>query len=103
MKKLSTLLMVIAVCSVTTIYASDASQEDKNQEDKSIDQMLASLKMEKIQADLLIEAMARRGKLSSDQVSHAKREVASIKEDDEQDLKALAIERLSSKNSYATK
>jgi hypothetical protein len=103
MKKLSTLLMVIAVYSVTTIYASDESQEEKNQEDKSIDQMLASLKMEKIQADLLIEAMARRGKLDSDQVSHAKREVASIKEEDVQDLKAQAIERLSSKNSYATK
>jgi hypothetical protein len=98
MKKLSTLLMVIAVCSVTTIYASDESPEDK-----SIDQTLASLKMEKIQADLLIEAMARRGKLNSDQVSHAKREVASIKEEDVQDLKARAIELLSSKNSYATK
>lgn len=98
MKKLSTLFMVIAVCSVTTLYASDESQEEK-----SIDQMLGSLKMEKIQADLLIEAMARRGKLDSDQVSHAKREVASIKEEDVQDLKALAIERLSSKNSYATK
>lgn len=96
MKTLTLFFMVIAFCS-STAFADDIVEE------KSIDQMLGSLKIEKMQAELLIETMAKRGKLNSDEVSRAKREIASVKEEDEKSFKAEALERLSSKKSLATK
>lgn len=96
MKNLKTLFIIFAICSTTAVRANES-------EEKSIDQMLGSLKMEKIQAEMMIEAMGRRGKLNNDEVSRAKREIASVKDDDVEAIKAKAVERLSSKNSYATK
>ncbi len=96
MKNLTTLFMTIAICSSGVVMASDS-------EEKSIDQMLGTLKTEKIQAEIMIEAMARRGKLNNDQVTHAKREIASVKEDDIETIKTEALDRLSSRNSFATK
>lgn len=97
MKNLTTLFMTLVICSSAAVVASEESEE------KTIDQMLASLKMEKIQAEIMIEAMAKRGKFNDEEVSRAKREIASVKEEDIQEIQAEAIERLSSKNSYATK
>lgn len=96
MKRLALAFMLNALCSFSA-FAENVSEE------KTIDQMLDSLKIEKMQAELLIETMARRGKLNKDEATKAKREVASVKENDEKVFKAEAIERLSSKKSYATK
>lgn len=93
MKTLSTFIMIMTFCFSVSVSA----------EDKTIDQMLNALKMEKIQAEIIADTMARRGKLSVEEVSRVKRDIASVKEEDSNDIKADAIERLSSKNSFATK
>ena len=96
MKNLTRLFMILTISSSAALASDDA-------DNKTIDQMLGSLKMEKIQAEIMIEAMAKRGKLNNEEVSRAKREIASIKEEDVEAVKAEALERLSSKNSVATK
>lgn len=100
MKKLTMLVMILSICSSAQVFAED-DREDKKEE-QSIDQMLGSLKIEKLQAELMIETMANRGKLNNDEAAKAKREIASVKEEDEKNFKAEARERLSSKKSYAT-
>lgn len=71
--------------------------------DKSIEQKLASLKLERIQAEFMIKSMKRSGRLSHKEVAYATRSIASIKEEDVKAIRNEAIETLNSANSLATK
>ena len=59
--------------------------------------------LEKMQAESMIEKMEKRGRMNSDEAGRAKREIASVKEDDKEIIKTQAFERLNSKKSFATK
>jgi hypothetical protein len=65
----------------------------------SFDQKMNSLKMEKIQAELIIEMMSKRGRLNKTESGKAKREIASVIEDDVDDLKVEANERIAATKS----
>ncbi|MBC7429718.1 MAG: hypothetical protein H7336_13965 [Bacteriovorax sp.] len=93
MNKLKLLLKITFFITSTALMA----------EEKSIDQKLGSLKLEKMQAESMIATMVRRGHMNDDEASRIKREIASVKEEDVEAIKAEAIDHIDSKNSFATK
>lgn len=72
-------------------------------EGKSIDQMIHSLKFEKIQAEIMINKMAQSGRINKEEASRAKRAIASVQEESLEEMKNEAMEDLKSSNSVATK
>lgn len=72
-------------------------------EGKSIDQVINALKFEKLQAEVMINKMARSGRMNSEEASRAKREIASVQEESLQEMKSEALDELKSSNSLATK
>jgi polyhydroxyalkanoate synthesis regulator phasin len=94
MMKIKELFIIAIICSSANLYAS---------EEKSIDQKLSSLKLEKAQAELIVAAMIKRGHINNEEGLRIKREIASEKEQDIEAVKAEAIEKLDLKNSFATK
>lgn len=93
MLKLSGLLITVLFSSV--LFASG--------EDVSIEQKLASLKFERIQAEVMIKRMVHSGRMSEAEAGHAKRVIASVKEEDIEVLRTEALETLRSSKSLATK
>lgn len=74
-----------------------------NEGEKTIEQKLASLKLERMQAEVMIKTMGKSGRLNKEEVVHATRSIASIKEEDIKNIRAEAMEALSPSNSLATK
>ena len=74
-----------------------------NEGEKTIEQKLASLKLERMQAEVMIKTMGKSGRLNKEEVVHATRSIASSKEEDIKNIRAEAMETLSSSNSLATK
>lgn len=73
------------------------------EEDKSLEQKLAALKLERIQAEVIIKKMMKSGRLSDSEGSRASRTIASAKEEDVEVIRSEVIETLKSANSLATK
>lgn len=67
-------------------------------EEKSLGQISDSLRLEKKQVETIVDTMVRSGRISADEGSRAKREIASVKEDDFEELKSETMKRLQSKN-----
>lgn len=62
-----------------------------------MEQMIGSIRLEKKQIESMINKMIASGRLSPEEGSKAKREVASVKETDMEDLKKLAIAEVRNK------
>ncbi len=72
-------------------------------EGKTIDQMLSSVKLEKMQATVMINRLFQSGRVSADEAQRMKREIASVETESEKEIKAKALENLNSSKSFATK
>jgi hypothetical protein len=94
MFKFSCLLLATALLSASALYAN---------EEMTIEQKLASLKLERMQAEAMIKTMAHSGRLNEKEVAHATRSIASAKEEDVEIIRAEAMESLKSSKSLATK
>ncbi|MBC7712725.1 MAG: hypothetical protein H7177_05275 [Rhizobacter sp.] len=95
MNKLKMLSMITTLCFSSTLLADSG--------EKTIDQKLGSLKLEKMQAEAMVATMVRRGHINDGEAARIKREIASVKEQDVEVIKAEALENFDSKNSFATK
>lgn len=95
MLKIRCLLFATAMLSSSVLLAND--------EERTIEQKLASLKLERMQAMVMIKTMARSGRLNEKEVVQATRSIASAKEEDVEAIRAEAVETLKSVNTFATK
>jgi hypothetical protein len=93
MLKLSGLLITVLFSSV--LMASE--------EDHSIEQKLAALKFERMQAEVMIKRMVHSGRMNEGEATKAKRAIASVKEEDLAVIRTEALETLKSSQSLATK
>ena len=89
------LTLIFTICSSSISLFADASKP----EDKRIDLVFNSFKMEKIQAEMITETMAKRGRLTTDEVNRIKRNIASVKDKDISDLNVEISKRLNLNNS----
>ncbi|MBY0416037.1 MAG: hypothetical protein K2Q18_17835 [Bdellovibrionales bacterium] len=69
----------------------------------TIEQKLINLKFEERQAEVIIQKMLKRGRLSDEEASHARREIASVKEDDVEQIRHEALEDLKNAKSIVNK
>ncbi|MEA9358072.1 hypothetical protein SHI21_17700 [Bacteriovorax sp. PP10] len=74
-----------------------------NEEDHSIEQKLAALKLERMQAEVMIKRMVHSGRMNEVEAVKAKRAIASVKEEDLAVIRTEALETLKSSQSLATK
>ena len=95
MFKVIFLICVTAMISSTILFA--------NEEEKTIEQKLASLKLERIQAEGIIKKMKLIGRFNEKEVAYATRSIASIKEEDLKNIRTESLENLSRSNSMANK
>jgi hypothetical protein len=70
---------------------------------ETLDQKLTTIKFEKLQAEIMIKKMKARGRLDEEEASMAKRAIASVKEEDIEQIRVEALETLKSANTFATK
>lgn len=71
--------------------------------EETLDHKLATVKFEKLQAELMVKKMKARGRLDEEEATIAKRAIASVKEEDVQQIRVEALDNLKSANSVATK
>lgn len=93
MLKLSGLLIAVLFSSVLS-----ASEEGY-----SIEQKLAALKFERMQAEVMIKTMVHSGRMNEVEAKQVKRAIASVKEEDKEIIRAEALETISSAKTLATK
>lgn len=87
--------LLIAVLFSSALWASE--------EDHSIEQKLAALKFERMQAEVMITRMVHSGRMNEIEASNAKRAIASVKESDVELIREEALETIKSANTLATK
>ena len=72
-------------------------------EERTIEQKLASLKLERIQSESIIKRMKLIGRMSDKEVAHAKRSIASVREEGVKIIRDESLENLGTVNSMAIK
>lgn len=88
-------------CLVLALFSSTALLADDGQ--PSIEQKLANLKLERMQAEVMIKTMVRSGRMDEREARHAGRAIASVKEEDVQVIREEALETLKTSKTFATK
>lgn len=88
-------LLLFAVSGVTYSGLSVASDE---MEYKNMEQMMGSIRLEKRQIESMLDRMMESGRISSDEGAQAKRALASMKENDLENLKSKAIAEVKTHN-----
>lgn len=74
-----------------------------SEEDHSIEQKLAVLKFERMQAEVMAKRMVHSGRMKEEEASQVKRAIASVREEDIEVIRKEALETLTSAKSLATK
>lgn len=64
---------------------------------KSMEQMMGAIRLEKKQVEGMVDKMVDSGRITAEEGSKAKREIASLKDDDLENLKTRAIAEVKSK------
>lgn len=95
MMKIHTILLACSVAFSTSVMSAES--------DHSIEQKLNALKLEKMQAEAMIVRMVKSGRMNNHEADHARREVASVKEDDKEIIRQEAREKLNTFKSIAVK
>lgn len=102
--KLLVILSSIIFATGTLAFAEDkVGQNETLEEVHNLEQMLNALKFEKMQIESMVNAMVSSGRLSKEEAMTVKREIASIKEEDLENLRIQVIDKIKSKESLATK
>lgn len=77
---------------LTINFISVSSGDDQVEaEYKNMEQMMGSIRLEKKQVESMLDKMVISGRISAEEGSKAKREIASMKDDDLENLKTRAI------------
>ena len=73
------------------ISSSVMASENPETEYKNMDQMLSSIHLEKKQVESILDKMVDSGRISAEDSLNAKREIASMKDSDLENLKTQAL------------
>ena len=92
LKWLSLSLIVMGL-SISTTFATDALEDEY----KNMEQMMGAIKLEKKQVESMVEQLAQSGRISKEDASKAKREIASLSENDLENLKNKAVAEVKTK------
>jgi energy-converting hydrogenase Eha subunit H len=92
--KLYSFMSVLLMVSFVSISAADDQVEA---EYKNMEQMMGSIRLEKKQVESMLDKMAISGRISAEEGSKAKREIASMKDNDLENLKTRAIAEVKSR------
>jgi len=84
---------LLAASSLTPISESWADELEY----KNMEQMMGSIRLEKKQIEGMLDKMIVSGRISSEEGVEAKRAIASMKENDLENLKSMAIAEVKSK------
>ena len=79
-------------------FASSSNQLDS--EYKNLEEMMGAIRLEKKQVENMLDKMVVSGRISSEEGIKAKRELASLKENDLEDLKSRALVEVKSKRLF---
>lgn len=74
------------------------ASETENTEVKDVEYFIHASRLEKIQADAMVETMVKSGRITKDHGDRAKREIASIHEENLEELKKEAIVHIKSRD-----
>ncbi len=89
------IFLICTIFSSTLLLANDVQE--------TIDQKLASLKLERLQAESIIKRMKLIGRFNDKDVAQANRSIASIKEESIKNIREESLEKLGPSNSVANK
>jgi hypothetical protein len=81
------LLIILAYIFTSLAQASENSETDY----KNMDQMMASIHLEKKQVESMLDKMVDSGRITAEESLNAKREIASMQDSDLENLKNRAI------------
>ncbi len=87
------LLSIFFVSNFETLKAED----QMDTEYKNMEQMMGAIRLEKKQVENMLDKMAASGRFSAEDVSKAKRELASMNDNDLESLKTKAIAEVKNK------
>ena len=93
--KIHTILLACSILVSSTVMGSESYL--------SVEQKLHALKLEKMQVEAMIVRMLKSGRMNNNEADHARREIASVKEDDKEIIRQEAREKLNTFKSVATK
>jgi polyhydroxyalkanoate synthesis regulator phasin len=96
MKLKSLLFLSLLISFVSVANASEGKPEDKEAEYKSMEQMMGAIRLEKKQVENMVDLMVVSGRITAEEGSKAKREIASMKENDLENLKSRALAEVKS-------
>ena len=88
---------------ITTLLLSVSGSVLAIDEIESLDQKLATVKFEEVQAQIMINKLKHRGRLDEEEAKIAKRAIASVKETAVEQIRKEALDTLKSSKSLATK
>lgn len=82
--------LFILLCLPQRLHADETIENEY----KTMEQMMGAIRLEKKQVESMIDKMVTSGRISQKEASLAKRELASMKENDLENLKASAIAQI---------
>lgn len=92
--------MKLKMCFLLTvaIMAGSVWADELEAEYKTMEQMMGSIRLEKKQIESMVDKMVGSGRITQEEGIKAKREIASLKEDDLEDLKVRAVAEVKNKH-----
>lgn len=93
MKTLSTAFMFLTLTVSPLVHLNAQETEYHN-----LEQMLGAIKLEKIQVETMVDTMQSSGRISAEEAERAKREIASVKEEDIEEIKNQALKHIRAKS-----
>lgn len=95
--KLCSFLLIVSILSLN-FNAQAFEQKDQDElEYRTMEEMAGAIRLEKKQIESMVDKMVNSGRISVDEGSKAKREIASLKDSDLEELKTKAIAEVKSK------
>jgi polyhydroxyalkanoate synthesis regulator phasin len=85
-------------CLISSVLIGANSIKAEEGEVHNTEEMLSSIHLEKKQVEKMVEKMVKSGRISVEEGEKARREIASIKDSDIEDLKNFAVNEIAKKN-----
>lgn len=91
-------ILFLPLISTLMLFSINLKAEDQlDAEYKNMEQMMGAIKLEKKQVESMVDKMVVSGRISSEDGQKAKREIASMKDEDMESLKMRAIAEVKDK------
>lgn len=88
---------IVITTALLSLVFSRATWSDEAVEVRDMGQMLAQIKLEKKQMDDIVDKLASSGRISPENAVRAKREIASVKEEDAEEVKSHVVSMISTR------